>query len=212
MHEAGIPSNIVIAIEREYGSGGRTIGKMLAKRLGINYYNKELSRLASELSGINEALFIDADEMLQNKLPLKANKPAYKGDIISPDKSDYTSAKNLFNFQAQVLKNLAESESCIIIGRCANYVLRDYENVVSVFVHAPMDFLIEQSEKIQSFRGKELEKFIIRTNKNRSAYYNYYSGKEWSDARAYDLCLNSKKLGFEKCADEILEYIKVRYS
>ena len=90
-------------------------------------------------------------------------------------------------------------------------MLRDYENVVSVFVHAPMDFLMEQAALKQYRRGKELEKHILKTNKNRAVYYKYYSGEEWSNALYYDLCLDSRRLGFEKCAEEIKSYIRVRY-
>ena len=205
---------IVITIERQYGSGGRTVGEMLSKDLGIHYYDKELSKLCSEMSGINEDLFIDADESIKtNKLfkPLKKEGGAYTGRLLKPTDPGFVSMENLFNYQAEVLKDLAKKESCVIIGRCANHVLRDYENVTSVFVHAPMPFLIEQAEKKQSRRGEELVKYINTTNRNRADYYTYYTGHRWSRALNYDLCLDCSRLGFDRCVEQIKAYLKIRY-
>lgn len=201
--------NIVITIARQYGSGGKTIGEMLANNLGIHYYDKELIKLASDESGINESLFVKADETKTPSLFKSAN--VYQGELISPESDDFTSDDNLFNYQAKIVKELAEEESCVIIGRCADYVLKDYDNVLSVFIHAPEDFCIEQAAKKHSMSLKELDKFIARTDKKRADYYKYYTGREWTDARNYDLCLDSSKLGFERCVEEIKAYIRVRF-
>ena len=129
-------NNIVITIARQYGSGGKTVGEMLAEKLGIHFYNKELMKLASDESGINEALFVNADERARSG-HLFGNVPhVYAGELIPPESEDFTSADNLFNYQAKVIRDLAERESCVIVGRCADFVLQDYENVLSVFVHA----------------------------------------------------------------------------
>ncbi|MED9903345.1 MAG: cytidylate kinase-like family protein [Lachnospiraceae bacterium] len=201
--------NIVITIARQYGSGGKTIGEMLANNLGIHYYDKELIKLASDESGINESLFVKADETKTPSLFKSAN--VYQGELIPPESDDFTSDDNLFNYQAKIVKELAEEESCVIIGRCADYVLKDYDNVLSVFIHAPEDFCIEQAAKKHSMSLKELDKFIARTDKKRADYYKYYTGREWTDARNYDLCLDSSKLGFERCVEEIKAYIRVRF-
>ena len=205
--------NIVITIERMYGSGGRTVGEMLANDLGIHYYDKELRVLCAEMSGINEGLFIDADENIKSTTAFKRStkKGVWSGGLISPREKDFVSTENLFNYQAAVLKKLAETESCVIVGRCGNFVLRDYENVTSVFVHAPMPFLIEQAEKKQSRRGEELKRFIETTNKYRAEYYEYYTGHKFSYALDYDLCLDASGLGFDKCVEEIKSYLKIRY-
>ena len=203
--------NITVTIERQYGSGGRTIGEMLANDLGVHYYDKELSRLCSEASGISEALFIDADENLKKALPFRRPKGAYKGELLSPKDTAYISTDNLFNYQAKVLKNLAEGESCVIIGRCGNVVLREYENVVSVFVHAPFAYLLEQAEKKQSRRGEALIKYVNKINKRRAEYYEYFTGHRWSRALDYDLCIDSSRLGFDKCVEQIKEYMKIRF-
>lgn len=203
--------NVVITIARQYGSGGRTVGEMLAERLGIHYYDRELMKLASDESGINEALFVNVDEKVKNTRLFHIAKSAYNGELIPPESDDFTSTDNLFNYQAKIIRELAEEESCVIIGRCADYVLKEYDNVLSVFVHAPMDFCIEQAAKKHSMSPKELERFILKTDKHRAEYYKYHTGREWTDARNYDLCLDSSKLGFDRCVEEIIAYMKVRF-
>lgn len=206
--------HVVITIARQYGSGGKTIGEMLSKKLGIEYYDKDLIYLASEESGINADLFMKADEKIKNNALFRAVTKAqpYKGELISPDSNDFTSNKNLFNYQAKIIKELASEQSCVIIGRCADYVLKDNDNVLSVFVHAPKDFCMEMAAKKHSMSESELEKFIAKTDKGRADYYKYYTGREWTDARNYDLCLDSSKLGFERCVDEIIAYMNVRFN
>lgn len=203
--------NVVITIARQYGSGGKTIGEMLADRLGVHFYNKELMKLASEDSGISEALFVNADEKVKNTRLFKIAQNVYSGELIPPESDDFTSTDNLFNYQAKIIRKLAEEESCIIVGRCADFVLKDYDNVLSVFVHAPHDFCMEQAAKKHSMNAKELDRFIQKTDKHRAEYYKYHTGREWTDARNYDLCLDSSKLGFERCVDEIIAYMKVRF-
>jgi cytidylate kinase len=201
---------VVITIARQYGSGGRTIGEMLANDMGIHYYDKELIKLASEDSGINERLFVNADEKIKMNKLFKLVKNVYNGQLIPPESDDFVSDNNLFNYQAKI-KQLAEEESCVIIGRCADYVLKDYDNVLSVFIHAPKDYCMEQAAKKVSMPPRELEKYIAKTDKRRAEYYKFYTGREWTDARNYDLCLDSSKLGFERCVEEIQAYIKVRF-
>lgn len=203
--------NIVITIARQYGSGGKTVGEILAKKLNIHYYDKELMKLASDDSGINEALFVNADEKVKSTRLFHIAKSAYSGELIPPESDDFTSTNNLFNYQAKIIRRLAEEESCVIIGRCADYVLKEYDNVLSVFVHAPKDFCMEQAAKKHSMNAKELEKFITRTDKHRAEYYKYHTGREWTDARNYDLCLDSSKLGFDRCVEEIMAYMNVRF-
>lgn len=204
-------NKVVITIARQYGSGGRTVGEMLSKDMGIHYYDKELIKLASEESGINERLFVNADEKVKMTKLFKMVKNIYTGQLIPPESDNFVSDKNLFNYQAKVIKNLAEEESCVIVGRCADYVLKDYDNVLSVFVHAPKDYCMEQAAKKVSMPSKELEKYITKIDKSRADYYKFYTGREWTDARNYDLCLDSSKLGFERCVEEIKAYIKVRF-
>lgn len=205
-------NKVVITIARQYGSGGRTIAQMLSERLNIPFYDKDLIKKVSEESGINEAIFANADENSKgigfiNKL-IKKNKPAPN---TTPNDKDYTSPENLFALQADIIKELADSESCIIVGRCADYILKDYDNVLSVFIHAPWEFCLEKAAEKKSLPSKELEAFVRSTNKQREAYYKYFTDNEWSDARNYDLCLDSSKLGYERCVDEIIAYMNIRF-
>ena len=202
---------IVITIARQYGSGGRTVGEMLAADLGIKYYDKEILKLASDESGINEGLFEKADEKLKSTSLFKIAKKAYNGELIPPESDDFTSNDNLFNYQAKIIRKLAEEESCVIIGRCADYILRDFDHVLSVFVHAPEDFCINEAIKKLSLPLKEIDKFIQKTDRRKAEYYKYYTGREWTDARNYDLALDCSKLGFDRCMEAIKANIRVRF-
>lgn len=202
---------VVITIARQYGSGGKTVGKMLAKELGVPWYSRDILKMASEESGISEQLFMQFDEKLSKSLFQRMYTDVYTGELIPPESSDFVSAKNLFNYQAQVIKRLADTQGCVIIGRAADFVLKDYPNVVSVFVHGSEAFNLERAMEQNSMSEDEMKKFIAKTDKYRAQFYKHYTGREWTDARNYDLCLNSSKLGFKKCVEEIQAYIKVRF-
>lgn len=204
-------NHYVITIARGYGSGGRTIGQLLAKELGINYYDRELLRLASDESGINEALFEKADEKIKKSLLYKIAKKEYKGEIIPPDRDNFISNDNLFNYQAKVIKALADQESCVIVGRCADYILRDRDNVVKLFIHASLDDCVARLKDMYSLPRNELEKKIIETDKRKAEYYKYYTGRNWENANNYDLCLNSQQLGYDKCIKIVKSYLNVRF-
>ena len=199
----------IITIARGYGSGGRTIGKMLAEKLGAQFYDKDLIRLASDVSGINEALFGVNDEKTTSGV---FNKPRiYKGDVISPGQRGFTSEENLFNYQAMVIKQLAAEGSCVIVGRCADYILRGDPSVVRVFIYADEEDCIRNVAEVCGITDRrEAIKRITQTDKERAAYYRTHTGREWIDARNYDLCLNSGDLGFEKCVEIISDFISIK--
>jgi cytidylate kinase len=203
--------NYVITIARGYGSGGRTIGKMLSEDLGIPYYDRDLLRLASDDSGINEQLFAKADEKIRKSLLWNIASNVYKGELIPPDSDDFVSNDNLFNYQAKIIRELAGTQSCIIIGRCADFILRDYPNVIRVFVHAPLEACITTLKEMTGKQEKELEKQITSIDKHRAGYYRYYTGRDWQDAKNYDICLNSNHLGFQKCVDIVKAYMDIRF-
>lgn len=200
----------VITIARHYGSGGKTIGNMLAKELNVNCYNREILKMASEDSGINERFFNEADEKLKNGALGRVIKKVYKGELLPPDSDDFTSTENLFNYQAKIIKELANQESCVIIGRCADFVLRENKDIVRVFVHAPEDYCLIQAKERGAYHGKDLDKYIQKVDKYRRDYYHYYTGQDWDDARNYDLCLNSEKLGFDGCVKAIIDYLQIK--
>jgi len=203
--------HIIITIARQYGSGGKTIGEMLAKDVKINFYNREILRLASDESGINERLFGQVDERIKNSLLFTAAKKVYNGELIPPDSDDFASSDNLFNYQAKVIKELAEQESCVIIGRCGDFVLKDHPGLISVFIHAPFEYCMERALERSALSYKEMEKHMTRIDKQRGGYYKYHTGQNWSDARNYDLCLDSSKLGFEGCVKAIKSYRDIRF-
>lgn len=198
----------IITIARGYGSGGRTIGQRLAKSLGVDFYDKEIIKLASEDSGINEALFGQSDEKTKGSI---GKRSVYKGGVISPDKRAFTSEENLFNYTAKAIKELAEKQSCIIVGRCADFILRDRTDVVRVFVWADEDSCVKNAAEVKGIVDrKEALKTISATDKARAEYYKAHTGSDWNDARNYDLCLNSGDLGFDKCVEIISEYVRIK--
>lgn len=202
---------VIITIARQYGSGGKTVGKALAKNLGISCYDRELMRMASDESGIAESMFGEVDERLKNSLLFKISRNIYEGQLIPPDSDDFTSSDNLFNYQAKIIRQLAEEESCVIIGRCADYVLKERKDVVSVFVHASKEYCLMRAKERLGYSDKEVEKYIAKTDKSRAEYYKYHTGNIWYDARNYDLCLDSSKLTDEECIAVIKDYIKNRF-
>lgn len=203
--------NIIVTVARQYGSGGKTVAEMYAKKNGIPCYGRDILRKASDESGINEVLFAQVDEKLKNGSLFGISKKIYRGELLPPSSDEFTSPQNLFNYQAKVIRDLADKGPCAFVGRCADFVLTDRTNVVSVFVHAPKDYCLEQARLRNSMSTAELEKFIAKTDKFRGDFYRYYTGREWNDARNYDLCLDSSKLGFDKCVEAIEAYINVRF-
>ena len=201
----------VVALTRTCGSGATIIGQMLAKDCGIDMYDKNILRMASDDSGISEALFAQADETVKKSLLYSVTKKVYNGEIIPPESSDYTKNDNLFAFQAKVLKELAERESYVCIGRAADYVLRDFPNVVSIFVYAPLEKCIQTEMNRLALSRKEAEKRIAEQDKYRRAYYKYHTGKEWENPYNYDLCLNTGELSYEQCVEIVKSYLKIKF-
>lgn len=200
----------VITIARRYGSGGRTLGKLLAEELGMNCYDREILRMASDESGISEALFGQADERRKkSSLFSIVKKNPYKGGVIPPESAAFVSDDNLFNYQAKVIRELAEQESCIIIGRCADYVLKDEEDVIRLFFYAPMEDCIARVMHQDGLSEKEAERKIEKIDSYRSDYYKYYTGKDWNDARNYDFCLDTTSMGYEKLVEVVKNIIKI---
>lgn len=200
----------IITINRLCGSGGSDIGKKVAERLNIDYYNKKLLRLASDDSGINEQLFAQADEKVKKSLLYRVSKGAYKGELIPPESGNFTKDQNLFNYQAKVLKELADKESFIIIGRCGDFILRDYPNLIKIFITAPEDYCAQRVSDNMDISLKDAYAHISKINKQRSEYYKYYTAQSWSHAGNYDLCLNAASLSDKQSVDFITDYVNKR--
>ncbi len=202
--------HFILAITRTCGSGATTISKMLAEEYGIALYDRQLLRLASEDSGINEALFLEADETVKNTILYQISKKVYNGELIPPESDNFTSDNNLFNYQAKVLRNLAEVESFIVIGRGGDYILRDKKNMISIFLTADTETCIQNIMERFVFNKNEAKKYIAKNNKFRSNYYEYHTGKKWRNPDNYDLCLNTGKLGYKKTVELIKSYVSLR--
>lgn len=204
--------NLVITIERQYGSGGRIVGKMLAEELGIHFYDEEILKLTSEESAIGEKYFRLADEKAGNNLLYKIvsglkpqlTKPSLDDNLISPD--------NLFLFQSQVIKKLALEESCIIAGRCADYILgREIpDRLIRVFVYADQETNIKRVVEVDEVDAKEAEKRVKKINKDRKEYHKYYTGTDWYDWENYDMTINTSRMDLKQAGQLIKEYIKIR--
>ena len=201
----------VITIARGYGSGGRIIGQMLAKELNISFYDRDLLKLASDESGIHESLFAKADENTNHALLYSIAKKVYKGQIIPPDRDDFISNENLFNYQAKMIQELAQKESCVIVGRCADFVLKDFDNVLRIFVHAPLANCIQTLEQLGICSKRQAKNHIQTIDKRRAAYYHYFTGRDWKSADNYDLCLNTSHLNQEQCIDLVKAYLKIKF-
>ena len=200
-------ADYVITIARGFGSGGKTIGKILAEKLDVNYYDSDLIKLASEESGINIELFGKSDERVKTGL-FKRYNPEYDSKILPPDDDGYVSSDNLFNIQAKIIRDLADGENCIIIGRCADHVLRENEKVIRLFFYADEETSIQNVIDIYGVSKKVAKAKIDSIDKTRASYYKYYTGKSWNDVSNYDLCINTTKLGFEKSAEAVLAYMR----
>lgn len=200
----------VVSIGRQYGSGGGEIGTKLAQKLGVHCYDKNILRMTSDQSGIKESYFHLADEKAGNKLLYKiinsmtpdVGTPSFGADMISAD--------NLFRFQSEVIKKLAGEESCVIIGRCAGYVLEGQENLVRIFIYGDLDSRMKRIEEKEYYASKDVKKNVKRIDRERADYYRYYTGRDWEDLGNYDLMLDSSNLGISGIIQVIEAYLKVK--
>lgn len=199
-----------ICITRTCGSGGTTIAKKLADAYGIDLYDRKLLRLASEDSGISEAMFAQADEDVKNSLLYKVSRKIYNGELIPPESGNFVSDQNLFNYQAKVLKELSERESYVVVGRCADYILRNHANAISVYLYASKEECLRHEMEYMGYTQGQAMKEIKRMDRYRRDYYVYHTGRKWKNPENYDLCLNTEKLGYEGTKEFIMDYVKRR--
>ena len=202
--------NRVITIARSYGSGGRKMGRLLAKELGYEYYDREILRIASDESGISEELFRQADE--KQRIPLfRIAREVYTGEVIPPDSDDFISNENLFRYQAKIIRELAATRNCVIVGRCAHFIPRGRDTVLNVFVTAPVVDCVRRVMETDGLNLEEAEKKIKKIDKRRADYFKYFTGRQWQDAALYDLCLNTGHMSEQKCVDIVRAYMEARF-
>lgn len=189
--------NYVITISREYGSGGRFIGKLIAEKLGISFYDSELLTKASDLTGISKSCLENYDETKESAF-------SYAQGLYGMDMS---LGQKVFLAQFETIKKIASAESCVIVGRCADYVLKDFKNVVKVFICAPMEDKVQRAIQYYNINPNKAEAIIRKKNKKRRSYYNFYTDKDWGKPSDYDLCINSKN-GIDTAVEAIIAYTK----
>lgn len=189
----------VITISREYGSGGRIIGKKVAEALGISFYDGELLSLVAKESGYTEEFVRQNDQKRTQSLLYHL----YMGSQILP------ASDMIFIAQSKVIKDLYEKESCVIVGRCADYVLRGKNDVINIFVHAPLE---SRAERVKSEYGEKADNYVNhvrKKDKSRIAYYNYFADDSWGKAQTYELSVNSD-IGIDVAVKLIVDYIKAK--
>ncbi len=206
-------NNYVITIARGFGSGGKQIGLMLSEMLGIPCYESQILALASDYSGINKQMFNKVDEKLRGSMLIKKIVKAKNIDhIIQPTEKSFTSDTNLYNIQAKIIKELANHQSCIIVGKCANNILRDYDNVLSIYVEAERDVCAKNVIDIFGVSREVADTMIYHTDKYRADYYKYYTnGEEWNNPVLYDLTINTGRVDRGQSMKLIVSALKIKF-
>ena len=205
-------TNTIITIGREYGSAGREIGRRIAEDFGIKLYDKEMLARAAKESGICEEIFESHDEKPTNSFLYSLVMDTYSMGYSGNTYTDMPINHKVFLAQFDAIKKIADEGPCILVGRCADYALESYKNVVSVFIHADLDARIRRIARLYDLTDAKAKDRILKTDKQRSSYYNYYTNKKWSNANSYELCLNSAELGIEGTAKAIEQYVILKES
>ncbi|MDE7124130.1 MAG: cytidylate kinase-like family protein [Eubacterium sp.] len=191
----------IITVSREFGSGGRMIGKMVAEKLGIAYYDKEIIAKVAEKTGF-------AEEFIERSGEYSPSKSIFAYAVVSRDAAGSSMDDYIFSVQRKIILELAEKGPCVIVGRCADDILSDREDSLHVFIYGNKEEKIKKIMKTHNVSEKEAAKLMKVTDKRRSINYNYYTDGQWGKAHNYDLCLNSSAIGFEACADAIVNLVK----
>lgn len=203
-------TNTIITISRQFGSGGREIGHIVADKLGIKLYDKEMLERAAKDSGICQELFEAHDEKPTNSFLYSLVMDTYSLGYSAGSYTDMPINHKIFLAQFDTIKRIATEGPCILVGRCADYALEDNPDVLRLFIHADMDARIRRIARIYDLTDAKAKEIIQKTNKKRSSYYNYYTNKRWGDAESYDACLNSSMLGLEGTAEAILKLVELK--
>ena len=196
----------IITIGREFGSGGHEIGIELAKALGVKCYDKQLIEIAAKESGLSEEVMKAQDESRSNSLIYTLAMDSYSYGYPAGIYTETPLNEKVFNAQQDVIKEIAARESCVIIGRCADYTLEDDPDLINVFIHADKEFRTKRVAAELQVNESKAKDAIQKKDKQRASYYNYYTSKKWGDSRSYHLTLDSSALGIDKCVEMILQY------
>ena len=205
-------TNTIITIGREFGSGGCEIGHKLAEKLGIKCYDKDMLDLAAKESGICEEIFESHDEKPTSSFLYSLVMDTYSMGYSGNTYTDMPINHKVFLAQFDAIKKIADEGPCILVGRCADYALESYKNVVSVFIHADLDARIRRIARIYNLTDAKAKDMILKTDKKPAGYYNYYTNNKCSDSISYELCLTSSELGIDGTANAIIDYVKLKES
>lgn len=205
-------TSTIITIGREFGSAGREIGYKIADDFGIKLYDKEMLNRAAKESGICEELFEAHDEKPTNSFLYSLVMDTYSLGYSSGSYTDMPINHKVFLAQFDAIKKIASEGPCILVGRCADYALEEFDNVLTVFIHAKMEARIRRIARIYNLTDAKAKEMIQKTDKQRSSYYNYYTNKKWSDAESYDICLDSSVLGIDGTAEAIKHLVAIKES
>lgn len=202
--------NYVITISRQFGSGGRAIGQKLADKLGIPFYDKELISLAAKESGTSPEVFQDIDETATNSLLYSISMGMYSFGNGTLAMGDLPVNDKLYLLQHQIIKDLSEKGPCVIVGRCADYVLKDNPHCINVYIYADMDYRKKRAVVVHNVEERKAEHIINKTDKTRANYYSFYTGQKWGMPQNYDLCVNSAKLSDDEVVELICSYVDLK--
>lgn len=200
---------VIITIGRQFGSGGLEVGKKVAKRLNIDFYDKELISIAAKESGFTESIFEKADEAPSNSFLYSVVMGSYPMNSLFFQNNDLLTNDKLFNIQSNVIRKISKDKSCVIVGRCSDYILRDEKNIVRVFLRANMEMRKQRVQTEYNIKEGNIENIIEKKDKKRASYYNYYTGNEWSSLENYDIILNTSKIGIDNTVETIINYAKM---
>ncbi|RKM57466.1 cytidylate kinase-like family protein [Butyrivibrio sp. CB08] len=205
-----MPMNTIITVGRQFGSGGREIGELVAEHFGIKCYDKELLSRAAKESGFCEEMIQNHDERPTNSFLYNLVMDTYSFGYNASSFVDMPISHKVFLAQFDTIKKIADEGPCVIVGRCADYALTDYDNVLNLFIYADEDAKIRRiKERFDDVKTDDQAKDMMnKKDKQRQSYYNYYSSKKWGRADSYDLCINSSKLGIEGTVKFIIQYIE----
>ncbi len=200
----------IITIGRQFGSGGHEIGTQLAEKLELPLYDKEMLKRAAKESGLCEELFEAHDEKPTNSFLYSLIMDTYSLGYSSGAYADMPINHKIFLAQFDAIKKIAEEESCIMVGRCADYALEGFDNVINIFIYADLEQRIRRIAQFMDITDAKAKDLIVKSDKKRASYYNYYTNKTWGDAKSYDLCINSARLGIDGSVKAIIEYVNLR--
>lgn len=200
--------NTVITIGRQFGSAGREIGEKVAAHFGIKCYDKELLTRAAKESGFCEEMLANHDERPTNSFLYNLVMDTYSFGYNASSFVDMPISQKVFLAQFDTIKKIAEEGPCVIVGRCADYALSDFKNCIHLFIYADEDARIKRISEKYNLSEAKAKDMILKKDKQRQSYYNYYSSKKWGRAESYDLCINSNMLGIEGTVRLIIQYVQ----